>query len=351
MKKLITGIIIFLLAVTAGLAVLSTVIYNQNFNKRFEASEPIAGPDDFDGLKAERVEFESDKGQKLTGYFYSKETGNDKEELVIMSHGIGAGHNYYMPVADYFASKGYLTFAFDDTGCDESEGKGLGGLEQAVIDLDHAITFAEEKYPEKPIVLFGHSMGGYSVMNVLKYHPEVKAVAECSGFVKATDMFESEGKNQAGPLIYALLPFVKLYDRYLFGEYATADVFDAFEASETPVLVIHSADDEIVPIEYGLDKLQAKYGNDPRFEFIRYEDRGHNNIFTDLTNQDEINEEFREWISSRGYDTEAPENAERLKTDKLDFIHNVMDRKKWFDVIDEEFFEPVIRFYEENTGQ
>ena len=70
-----------------------------------------------------------------------------------------------------------------------------------------------------------------------------------------------------------------------------------------------------------------------------------------MTNQDEINEEFREWISSRGYDTEAPENTERLKADKHDFISNVMDRKKWFDVIDDEFFEPVIRFYEENAGR
>ena len=189
-------------------------------------------------------------------------------------------------------------------------------------------------------------MGGYSVMSELKYHPEVKAVVECSGFVKSSDMFESEGKNQVGTVIYGMLPFVKLYDRILFGEYAVNDAFDAFEASDTPVLVLHSADDTIVPIEYGLDKIKAKYGDDPRFEYIRFDDRGHNDVFCDLTNQDEINEEFREWINSRGYDPEAPENAERLKTDKLDFIHNVMDRSKWFDIIDDELFEQMTDFYE-----
>ena len=346
MKKIIIGAVIFLLMVTVGLSVLSVVVYRQNFAKRFETTEPIARVDDFKELKAEKLEFTSNKGQKLVGYMYTKDTGEEAKAIVVISHGIGAGHNKYLNVADYFASHGYNAFAFDDTGCDESEGTGLGGLAQAVIDLDHAISFIEEKYPDKPIVLFGHSMGGYSVMSELKYHPEVKAVVECSGFVKSSDMFESEGKNQVGTVIYGMLPFVKLYDRILFGEYAVNDAFDAFEASDTPVLVLHSADDTIVPIEYGLDKIKAKYGDDPRFEYIRFDDRGHNDVFCDLTNQDEINEEFREWINSRGYDPEALENAERLKADKLDFIHNVMDRSKWFDIIDDELFEQMTDFYE-----
>jgi fermentation-respiration switch protein FrsA (DUF1100 family) len=44
-------------------------------------------------------------------------------------------------------------------------------------------------------------------------------------------------------------------------------------------MIIHSADDEMVSFarQYGL--FEEIYGNDPRFTFIRYEDRGHNMLF------------------------------------------------------------------------
>lgn len=36
-----------------------------------------------------------------------------------------------------------------------------------------------------------------SVCSVLTYHPEVKAVIECSGFNSSSDLFEKEGKKQS----------------------------------------------------------------------------------------------------------------------------------------------------------
>jgi hypothetical protein len=62
-----------------------------------------------------------------------------------------------MDCANYFAQNGYYVFAYDATGTDESEGNGVGGLPQGVIDLDYAISFVEEskEIPDLPIVLFG----------------------------------------------------------------------------------------------------------------------------------------------------------------------------------------------------
>ena len=116
-----------------------------------------------------------------------------------MAHGFGGGgHNSYIDCANYFAHHGYWVFAYDATGNDESEGEGVGGLPQGVIDLDYAITFVEGSgnFPNLPIVLFGHSWGGYIVCSVLSYHPEVKAVIACSGFNSSSNMFEAEGKNR-----------------------------------------------------------------------------------------------------------------------------------------------------------
>lgn len=167
--------------------------------------------EDFDGLQRKKYEFTSNNGQKLTGYMYS--FGDKQHGIVVLAHGFGGGgHNSYMDCADFFARNGYYVFAYDATGNDESEREGVGGLPQGVIDLDHAISFVEDNddFPQLPIVLFGHSLGGYSVSSVLTYHPEVKAVISCSGFNSSLDMFEAEGKNQIGSAISLIMPFDRL---------------------------------------------------------------------------------------------------------------------------------------------
>ena len=51
-------------------------IYDQNINQRFESYEPLMlHVEDFDGLECTRYEFPSDKGQMLTGYWYSVGSG------------------------------------------------------------------------------------------------------------------------------------------------------------------------------------------------------------------------------------------------------------------------------------
>lgn len=114
------------------------------------------------------------------------------------------------------------------------------------------------KFPSLPIVLFGHSWGGYSVCSVLTYHPEVKAVIACSGFNASPDLFEAEGKKQVGNGIYLMLPFVKLHERIQYGGYASNTALDGFSKSNAAVMIVHSFDDEVVPAEYGYEIYYEK---------------------------------------------------------------------------------------------
>ncbi len=281
----------------------SVSIYNDNFNKRFESYEPYTlQVEDFEGLQRTKYEFPSDHGQKLTGYVYS--AGSNQKGILVIAHGFGAGHNSYMDCANYFAQNGYYVFAYDATGNDESEGDGVGGIPQGVIDLDYAISFVVKSgnLPDLPVVLFGHSWGGYSVCSVLTYHPEVKAVIECSGCNCSSDLFEAGGKEEAGDVIYTMMPFIKLHERIKFGKYASNTAMDGFAASEAAVMIVHSEDDDVVPIEYGYDLYYGKYAADPRFTFIRLEHSGHNYVFDDLTYIDEFNADFDDWRSTLDYD-------------------------------------------------
>ena len=340
----------------AGIWYLSVTIYNENFNLRFESDEALMFKlSDFEGLERTQYKFASDKGQMLTGYMYS--VGSGQRGIVVMAHGFGGGgHNSYMDCANFFARHGYYAFAYDATGNDESEGDGVGGLPQGVVDLDYAISFLENNkdFVNLPIMLFGHSWGGYSVSNVLSYHPEVKAVIECSGFNKSSDMFESEGKNQAGDFIYVMLPFVRLHEFIKYGKYASNTAVDGFAKTQAPIMIVHSTDDTVVPIEYGYDIYYKKYKDDDRFTFVQFETKGHNHIFANSTYDDylnELNAGFKDWTATFDYDYRAEENQERYKADRADYLKKNLDRSIWCNALDTELFNRFVSFYDKDLGK
>lgn len=345
---LILSIVIALIIV--GDWALSVMVYNENFNLRFESYEPLMFyVDDFDGLQRTKYEFSSNKGQKLAGYMYS--SGENQRGIIVMAHGFGGGgHNSYMDCANYFTHHGYYVFAYDATGNDESEGDGVGGLPQGVIDLDCAITFVEKSgnFPSLPIVLFGHSWGGYSVCSVLTYHPEVKAVIACSGFNASSNLFEAEGKKQVGNGIYLMLPFVKLHEKIKFGGYASSTALDGFSKSNADVMIVHSIDDQVVPVEYGYETYYEKHKDNSRFSFIPLENKGHD-CFYDYTYRNEFNVNFNEWLKTLDYNYNAVENEDRFLEDKADYIHHNLDRAKWCNSLYLELFEDFIAFYDEHT--
>ena len=272
---------------------ISLGLYGIYFGRRFESNTMFLNHvENFEGLERTRYEFSSDKGQTIVGYMYS--SGTEQKAIIVFSHGYGAGgHNSYMPAINFFAQNGYYVFAYDATGNDESGGKGIGGVPQGVIDLNYAISFVEESgnFPDLPIGLFGHSWGGYSVSNVLTYHPEVEAVIECSGPNSSTDLVEGGGSKVVGPVIHVLMPVIKVYERAKYGEYATNSALTGFASTDAEIMIVHSSDDNIVPIEYGYDIYYDAFKDDPRFTFIRLEGKGHN-LFLNVNNNHELYESF-----------------------------------------------------------
>ena len=213
----------------------------------------------------------------------------------------------------------------------------------------HAISFVKqnEDFPDLPIVLFGHSWGGYCADSVLKYHSDVKAVISCAGFNSSSDMFEFEGKQQAGEFIYLMMPFVNLHERINYGKYAENTAMDGFAATDASVMIVHSKDDDVLPPEVGYDVYYDKYKDDPRFDFILLEDKGHN-CFCDDTYVNEFNAGFDDWLDTLDYDYLAEENKERFIADKADYINKNLDRKRWCNRLDTDMFERFIEFYDSN---
>ncbi len=340
--------ILLLLIILIGLfapKIIAKSVYEENFGNRFETYEPMSlSIEDFDGLMRQKYTFESNEGQLLTGYSYYKESQTPKA-VMVLAHGFGGGgHNTYMHVANFFAQNGYIVFAYDATGNDESEGDGVNGMPQGIIDLDYAIRFVKESeaFAELPIVLWGHSWGAYSTGSVLALHPDVKAAVLVAGFNTSIDVFESEGRKMAGDAVDIILPDAIKYEQKIFGDYANMNCLDGFAATEAGVMILHSADDEIIDKATSYDVFYKKYSSDPRFKFISYENRGHNYIFHSdgarayIT---EFNANFDEYIANLegGFTPEA----------KAAYLTENLDRMKLYE-LDNELMEQMLEFYEKH---
>lgn len=343
-RKIIIAIsitlIVLLVIVPLGLSI---YIYQSNFGGRYETiSWMERSIDEFDGLKSKKYTFQSNKGQHLVGYNYYKELDHVKG-IIVMAHGLGGGgQNSYMDVADYLATNGYIVFAYDATGNDESEGDAVEGIPQGLIDLDYAIRFIKDKneFNSLPIMLFGHSWGAYSVGNVLNIHPDVKAVVMISGFNKSTDIIEEEGKRIMGPGISFLMPYVSIIEHVKFGAYSSYNCIGGFEASNASVMIIHSSDDEMVSYEKQFKKFWNTYKDNPRFTFVPYENRGHNYIYySDVSKEyrNTLNNQFSEYVST--LDTELTAEI------KTKYMNENLDKAILFD-LDKELMNRIVSFYD-----
>ena len=281
-KKLLIVVAIVLVVVIVLPLVASIYLHSQYFGVRYTSREDrIRKMEYFSGLQRDRYELTSNEGQKIVGYNYYFEDKEDIKGVIIFAHGIGGGgHNAYLDYIYTICQHDYFIFAYDATGNDESEGDCVNGLPQGVIDLDHVIAFVEQQdeFKDLPICLMGHSWGGYSVVNALNEHPEVTAVVSIAGFSKASDLIEAQGRQMVGPVIYLLMPDMKLINKVKFGKYASETGMDGLANSDAKVLVLQGGLDDTVPKDYGYDLYYAKYKDDPRFVFAFYDNCDHNNI-------------------------------------------------------------------------
>lgn len=336
----ITIVVLLCIIIPHGISIM---IYNENFGKRFETiSWMERSIDEFEGLNAQRYTFESNKGQQLVGYTYYKEDV-DTKGIIVISHGLGGGgHNSYIDVADYFATNGYIVFAYDATGNDESEGDSVEGIPQGVIDLEYAIKFIKKDtdFNDLPIMLFGHSWGAYSVGSVLNIYPDINAVVMVAGFNHSMDILEEGGQRIAGSAISLLVPYLSAIERIKFGSYSRYSCIDGFENSNAGVMIVHSTDDDMVSFENQYQMFYDRYNHIPRFTFISYVNRGHDYIYySDTSSQYKttLNKQFVEFVNSLDHELTA-----EIKTE---YMNKNLDKTQLF-ALDTELLEEIISFYD-----
>lgn len=232
---------------------------------------------DFPNLTADPVEFTGNRGQVLRGNLYSETGRQDFKALLVFAHGMGGGHLSYTTELDFFAKHGYLVLAYDNTGTMASEGKSLVGMPQAVSDLRSALAFAKQDVRTKalPVVLAGHSWGGYTVCRVLYFHPNVKGVIAFSAPDDVPSLLCAQAKAMTGKNLGFLEPFLRLYERIRFGKAAVMRTSAIVAQADVPVLLLHGDRDTTVrPVDAAATQEILK--NRQNVQTVLYPEKQHN---------------------------------------------------------------------------
>ncbi|MBR2914999.1 MAG: alpha/beta hydrolase [Clostridia bacterium] len=240
-------IAITFLIVSAGA---TKVIYDFCF-PRYESPETVLD-EELVKLNEERAQASFYSGENLlAGYLYSPADGT-KDNLVVFVLGMNAAVNDYLWQIKSFTDNGYGVFIFDPTGCGSSEGKSAVGFSQILLDLNAALEHAENEgnFGFERIFLFGHSRGGYAACCALHFGHDITAVASVNGINSAMEGIMMPAAKAIGDIAYTNYPLLWLYQVSLFGtEAVNISAVQALEESKIPALIIHSAEDEVVPAD------------------------------------------------------------------------------------------------------
>lgn len=245
-------------------------VYIEKFVCRYdkEVGVPYYAYTDFKGLKQEAYTFNNSKGIEIHYFFYYYDNYQE-DKIILFLPGLGPGHASYMREIETLAKRGYKVLTLDYTGCGESKGPYLGSLNTPTRDTMDLLNLLNL---DKPIVVMGHSLGGFTALKVASLKKEINKVVVMSPIVTIRPMIFNASKSKF------ITHFVLKYERKVEKEYDKIDVPNYLKTTSDDILFIQSVDDPMVHYETSLKV--AEESNNPHIQTIKFENRKHNPNYT-----------------------------------------------------------------------
>lgn len=119
----------------------------------------------------------TDEGLTLYTQHWTPEA--NAQATVLLVHGYGEHCGRYDHVAETFVRRGAAVYAYDQRGHGRSEGRRayVDRYEHFLSDLAHFHEHVTTRRPDRPVFLFGHSMGGlFALLYVLNETPDLRGL-------------------------------------------------------------------------------------------------------------------------------------------------------------------------------
>jgi fermentation-respiration switch protein FrsA (DUF1100 family) len=236
------------------LAFLVTIYFVQDKMIYFPEREILITPKDI-GLEYEDVSLQTKDNVTITGWYIPSEP---EKGVLLFCHGNAGNISHRLESISIFHGLGLSVLIFDYRGYGNSEGK--PSERGTYLDAESAWKYLLEVKQTSPdrIIVFGRSLGAAIAADSALRRRPAGLILE-SSFLSVPEM---------GKKYYPWIP-VKLLSKY---DYSTIDKITSITC---PKLIIHSADDEIVPFEHG----KALYEKAPQPREFLHIKGGHNEGF------------------------------------------------------------------------
>lgn len=238
------------------------------------------------GLAYEDISFVTSDKLTLRGWFLPSKASFAK--TIILLHGYPADKGDILPALS-FLNKRYNLLLFDFRYLGQSEGKYSTAGAKEVEDLRAAIKFLKARGVEGAGV-WGFSMGGAVALMAAKDAPEIKAIVSEASYASLDRMAPNLFRLPAlrYPLGYLTGLWAKLFLGVNVKNVSPVESAKNLSANGgTPILIVHSKNDEIIPFTHAL-LLRDALKNNPRAEFWFEENLRHG----------QFNEEYQKRIEN-----------------------------------------------------
>jgi pimeloyl-ACP methyl ester carboxylesterase len=195
---------------------------------------------------------------QIAGWFIPSES----RKVVIIVHGRNQSRTSYgglVELADYLHRNGLNVVMLDLRGHGQSpDAKYSFGLMER-RDVEGAVDWLTQRgYEQEGIGVLGISLGAAAVIGAAAEEPKISAVVEDSGFAELYPILEARSYSDGGLPGFLLTPtlwMIKL--RYGYDLSQVRPVNEVGTIAPRPLLIIHSVDDQIVPVENAMQLKEA----------------------------------------------------------------------------------------------
>ena len=240
-------------------------IYVKSFVCRYdrEVGIPYYKYTDFPGLKEEQGSFINTQGVEIH-YFYYYYDGYRQDKVLLFLNGIGCGHISYFAEIEYFAKRGYKVLTLDYRGCGDSKGDNLMSLNSPTRDT---VDLLNHLKLDVPVVLVGHSLGGYTALNVMAIRKDITKAVVISGFLSVPMLGSTIVRSQF------INNRIGKYEHKVEPDYCDIDNLAYLKDTRDDLLFIHSEDDNTVPYDISM-KIVEQIDN-PHLRIMKVNDKKH----------------------------------------------------------------------------
>lgn len=250
--KKITKFLLLVFSIVLSLLVFSTYkIYNQasKFCSKQISSKYTEKVKDFsrylEKYKPEEKVFLSYDKVPLSGLLFYKPNA---KKVILIAHGYRGSKEFLAPLIDLFNNENIFIFDFRAHGLSESNRITFGNLESSDVKAAIDLISKDPRISNLPIFGIGLSMGAVALIKAACEGNKFKGLVLDSGYADFKEQAENWIKKTSNLPLFVIRIGLIFYQFFYDGCFRNLNFANIISKVKTPILIIHSTNDEITPV-------------------------------------------------------------------------------------------------------